>query len=116
MTATATHAPILPAVFAHRSWAHRALSALDTTTMAALLLTVGAMVATVTAQVVLRYGLNLSIDWADEVSRLAFVWSIFLAVPLGCGKAPTSASTSWCRSFPRRCSAACGAWRRPSAP
>jgi TRAP-type C4-dicarboxylate transport system permease small subunit len=41
------------------------------------------MVGVVSAQVGLRYGLNLSIDWADEVGRLAFVWSIFLAIPLG---------------------------------
>jgi TRAP-type C4-dicarboxylate transport system permease small subunit len=31
----------------------------------------------------LRYGLNESLDWADEVSRLAFVWAVFLAIPLG---------------------------------
>lgn len=41
------------------------------------------MVAVVAAQVLLRYGLDSSIGWADEVSRLMFVWSIFLAIPLG---------------------------------
>lgn len=41
------------------------------------------MVAVVAAQVVLRYGLNSSIGWADEISRLAFVWTMFLAIPLG---------------------------------
>lgn len=41
------------------------------------------MVAVVAAQVAMRYGFNNSIDWADEVSRLTFVWSIFLALPLG---------------------------------
>ncbi len=41
------------------------------------------MVAVVSAQVVLRYLFNSSIDWADEMSRLCFVWSIFLAIPLG---------------------------------
>ncbi len=40
------------------------------------------MTAVVFAQVVLRYGFNGSIDWADEVSRLAFVWTVFLAIPL----------------------------------
>jgi TRAP-type C4-dicarboxylate transport system permease small subunit len=37
----------------------------------------------VSLQVALRYGFNRSIDWADEIGRLGFVWSIFLAVPLG---------------------------------
>jgi len=41
------------------------------------------MVSVVAAQVVLRYVFNSSIDWADELSRLCFVWSIFLAIPLG---------------------------------
>jgi TRAP-type C4-dicarboxylate transport system permease small subunit len=41
------------------------------------------MVLTVSAQVLLRYGFNVSLDWAEEVSRLCFVWSVFLALPLG---------------------------------
>ncbi|GGO86127.1 hypothetical protein GCM10011348_36250 [Marinobacterium nitratireducens] len=41
------------------------------------------MTGLVTAQVVLRYFFGDSIDWADEMSRLAFVWSIFLALPHG---------------------------------
>lgn len=41
------------------------------------------MVIVVSAQVVMRYVFNGSFDWADEVSRLAFVWTIFLAIPLG---------------------------------
>jgi TRAP-type C4-dicarboxylate transport system permease small subunit len=41
------------------------------------------MVCVVSAQVALRYGFNRSFDWADEIGRLAFVWSIFLAIPLG---------------------------------
>ena len=35
------------------------------------------MVGIVSAQVALRYGLNMSIDWADESGRLAFVWVVF---------------------------------------
>lgn len=42
-----------------------------------------AMVGVVSLQVLLRYAFNTSIDWAEDVSRLLFVWSIFLAVPLG---------------------------------
>lgn len=41
------------------------------------------MVCVVTAQVVMRYGFNASFDWADEVSRLTFVTTIFIAIPLG---------------------------------
>jgi TRAP-type C4-dicarboxylate transport system permease small subunit len=42
-----------------------------------------AMVCVVSAQVIMRYVFNGSFDWADEVSRIAFVWTIFLAIPLG---------------------------------
>lgn len=41
------------------------------------------MVVVVSLQVLFRYFLNLSIDWADEVGRLTFVWSAFLGVPHG---------------------------------
>jgi TRAP-type C4-dicarboxylate transport system permease small subunit len=44
---------------------------------------VGGMIAIVATQIVARYGLNSSIGWSDEVSRLLFVWSIFLAIPIG---------------------------------
>jgi TRAP-type C4-dicarboxylate transport system permease small subunit len=33
--------------------------------------------------VFLRYAFNTSIDWADDVGRLLFVWAIFLTIPLG---------------------------------
>lgn len=42
-----------------------------------------AMIVVVSVQVALRYLLNTSIDWSDEVSRLLFVWCMFLAIPLG---------------------------------
>jgi TRAP-type C4-dicarboxylate transport system permease small subunit len=41
------------------------------------------MIMVVTMQVLLRYAFNTSIDWSDEVSRLLFVWCMFLAIPLG---------------------------------
>ena len=41
------------------------------------------MIVVVSAQVGMRYLLNDSFDWADEVSRLAFVWTVFVAIPLG---------------------------------
>lgn len=61
----------------------RALGWLDTMVIGMLLTVVTVMVAVVSAQVGLRYGFNRSIDWADEIGRLAFVWAIFLAIPLG---------------------------------
>jgi TRAP-type C4-dicarboxylate transport system permease small subunit len=53
--------------------------------LAALCITgcVGGMLLVVAAQVFARYVLNSSIGWADEVSRLLFVWAIFLAIPIG---------------------------------
>lgn len=48
----------------------------------ALVVLMFVMTAVVFGQVVLRYGFNSSIDWSDEVSRLAFVWTVFLAIPL----------------------------------
>jgi TRAP-type C4-dicarboxylate transport system permease small subunit len=69
------------------SWAVRivrgGLNAIDWTAAALVVLAMAAMTIIVAVQVGLRYGLNQSLDWADEVSRLAFVWSVFLAIPLG---------------------------------
>ena len=42
-----------------------------------------AMVVVVSLQVLLRYAFNTSLDWSEDVARLLFVWSIFLAIPLG---------------------------------
>jgi TRAP-type C4-dicarboxylate transport system permease small subunit len=61
----------------------RLIAALDVAACWLIVLMLSAMVAVVTAQVTLRYGLNSSIGWADEVSRLAFVWTMFVAIPLG---------------------------------
>jgi len=48
-----------------------------------LVLSMIGMVSLVTAQVFMRFVLNSSIDSADEISRLFFVWAIFLAIPHG---------------------------------
>lgn len=77
-TETIALEPVVPA-----GWAGRALDGLNRLITGVLLATVAVMVSVVSAQVALRYGLNRSIDWADEIGRLAFVWSIFLAIPLG---------------------------------
>lgn len=59
------------------------LAALDLAVAWILCAAMGVMVVVVGAQVALRYGLNSSLDWADEIARLTFVWSIFLAIALG---------------------------------
>ena len=61
----------------------RALGWLDQIARVTIIATLSGMVAVVSAQVVLRYGLNTSLDWGEDIARLLFVWSIFLAVPLG---------------------------------
>jgi len=59
------------------------IGGLDVAAAWALVVLIAVMVALVSAQVFMRYVLNSSIGWTDEISRLTFVWSIFLAIPLG---------------------------------
>ena len=47
-----------------------------------IMLAMALMVAVVSVQVLLRYGFNSSLDWADDIGRLLFVASVFLAVPI----------------------------------
>ena len=60
-----------------------ALSAIDRAARLVIIVMMTVMVSVVSAQVFARYLLSSSIGWADEISRLTFVWSIFLAIPLG---------------------------------
>jgi TRAP-type C4-dicarboxylate transport system permease small subunit len=61
----------------------RALAALDKAVCALIVVTMAAMVIVVSAQVLLRYGFNASLDWGEDIARLLFVWTIFLAIPIG---------------------------------
>ena len=61
----------------------RVLDAVDRLARWAIIAASALMIGIVTLQVALRYGFNTSIDWSEEVSRLLFVWSMFLAIPLG---------------------------------
>ena len=81
MSGHTTYAPA-PASGALRPLA-ALIGALDVAAAWALVVLIATMVALVSAQVFMRYILNSSIGWTDEVSRLTFVWSIFLAIPLG---------------------------------
>jgi TRAP-type C4-dicarboxylate transport system permease small subunit len=61
----------------------RALDRLDLAAKWLIIAAMAVMIAVVSVQVALRYLLNTSLDWSDEVSRLLFVWCMFLAIPLG---------------------------------
>jgi len=61
----------------------RALDGIDRAARWTIIVASAAMITVVTVQVLLRYAFNTSLDWSDEVSRLLFVWSMFLAIPLG---------------------------------
>lgn len=60
-----------------------AIASLDLLAAWAIVLAISGMVTLVAVQVLLRYAFNTSLGWTDETSRLAFVWSIFLGIPLG---------------------------------
>ena len=56
---------------------------IDRVSFWAVVICMGLMALLVSAQVFFRYILSSSIDSADELSRLFFVWAIFLAIPHG---------------------------------
>lgn len=60
-----------------------AVQGLDRISFGAIVICMGWMAGLVAAQVFFRYVLSSSIDSADELSRLFFVWSMFLAIPHG---------------------------------
>ena len=60
-----------------------AIATVDVAAAWAIVVSISVMVALVAAQVLMRYVFNASVSWTDETSRLAFVWSIFLGIPLG---------------------------------
>lgn len=56
---------------------------LDSISRWLIIILMALMTSTVVLQVFFRYVLNDSIDAADEISRVTFVWSILLAIPHG---------------------------------
>ena len=60
-----------------------AIASLDVLAAWTIVVAISGMVALVALQVLLRYAFNTSLSWTDETSRLGFVWSIFLGIPLG---------------------------------
>ena len=64
--------------------AYRSLVAgIDRVSRIVVIAALAVMTAIVSVQVLLRYGFNYSIDSADELARLFFVWSMFLGIPHG---------------------------------
>jgi TRAP-type C4-dicarboxylate transport system permease small subunit len=63
--------------------AKRLIERLDTTTYWAIVAVMALMTIFISLQVFWRYVLGSSIDSANELSRLFFVWAIFLAIPHG---------------------------------
>lgn len=61
----------------------RLIRGLDRVSYAVIVAVMALMSLILAAQVVARYILGTSIDAANELSRLFFVWSIFLAIPHG---------------------------------
>ena len=66
-----------------RTIASSGLGLIDRFAIGAIIASMAAMVVVVSLQVLLRYAFNASLDWAEDIARLLFVWSIFLAIPLG---------------------------------
>ncbi len=59
------------------------LKKIDKLSYLAVCASMGLMTFIVSVQVILRYFFSHSIDSADELSRLFFVWTMFLAIPHG---------------------------------
>ena len=59
------------------------LKKFDEISYIAVCASMGLMTFIVSVQVILRYFFSHSIDSADELSRLFFVWTMFLAIPHG---------------------------------
>lgn len=72
-----------PAIAGPLALVRRGVLAVDAMSRWVIVGCMAVMTALVAAQVFQRYVLNSSIDSADELSRLFFVWSIFLAIPHG---------------------------------
>lgn len=64
----------------------RILSLLDRAAEAAIVILMAVVVAAVTGDVVSRYLLGGSLIFANELSRMGFIWICFLAMPVGISK------------------------------
>jgi TRAP-type C4-dicarboxylate transport system permease small subunit len=61
----------------------QALAQVDRVSFLLVVVAMALMTSLVAGQVFFRYVLSNSIDWAEEMARLMFVWVMFLAIPHG---------------------------------
>ena len=73
-----------------------------TATRNLLVLTISVLVCLLGLQVVLRYFFSISLIWADEVSRILFVWASFLGLFLAYERAEIPALTIVVDALPAR--------------
>lgn len=62
---------------------------------------VGALMALMTVQVVMRYGFNASLLWAEEVCRYMLIWLSFLGVALAFERGEVASLTFLSEALPR---------------
>jgi TRAP-type C4-dicarboxylate transport system permease small subunit len=68
---------------------------------AALITIVAALLALTTLQIVLRYGFNASLLWAEEMCRYLLIWLSFLAVVIAFERGEVASLTFLSESLPR---------------
>jgi TRAP-type C4-dicarboxylate transport system permease small subunit len=61
-----------------------------------------AMLVVAIAQILSRAAFNYTLDWAEEVARMALVWSVLLAAPLGYRSGGHVAIAAFSESLPPR--------------
>jgi TRAP-type C4-dicarboxylate transport system permease small subunit len=66
-----------------RAWVQAAVERIDLASRRLIIAAFALMVAVVSVQILFRYFLDFSLDWADEIARLTFVWAAFLGIPHG---------------------------------
>ena len=69
-----------------------------------LIFIMGALLTLMTLQIVMRYGLNSSLLWAEEVSRYLLIWLAFLGVAMSYERGEVAALTFVSAAL----------WRRPA--
>lgn len=67
-----------------------------------LITIVSTLLALMTTQIVMRYGFNLSLLWAEEICRYLLIWLVFLGVVLSFERGEVAALTFVTSSLSRR--------------
>lgn len=67
-----------------------------------LIAIIGVLLTLMTAQIVMRYGFNSSLLWAEEMCRYILIWLAFLGVVLAYERGEVAALTFVSNALPRR--------------